>query len=296
MFEGFQSTSVDVAATTIAVRWGGRGEGVLLLHGFPQTHVMWRAVAPSLAADFTVVCADLRGYGGSGTPPSAPDHAPYAKRAMAEDMVQLMERLGFDRFSVVGHDRGGRVAYRLALDHRDCVDRLAVLDVIPTGEAWDRADERLVLGYWPWSLLAQAEPLPEHLLAVAPETFVRAALDGWGSRPETFPDDVRDTYIDALRDPETAHAICEEYRAAATLDYDADRRDRAAGRQIQAPTLVLWAASGPLDSWYTDAGGPLGIWREWATCATGEPLAGGHFFAEENPGGTLAALRAFLRP
>lgn len=294
MFEDFETAVADVGPTTIALRRAGVGPPLLLLHGFPETHVMWRSVAPALAEDFTVVCADLRGYGGSGTPPSGPDHAPYAKTAMAGDMVALMERLGFDRFSIVGHDRGGRVAYRLALDHGEQVDRLAVLDVIPTGEALDRADARLALGYWPWSLLAQPEPLPERLLAAAPEAFVDAALAGWGSQPQIFPDDVRSLYVEALRDAATAHAICEDYRAAATLDYAADQRDRAAGRQIEAPTLVLWAAPGPLDVWYEDIGGPVGVWRVWAQEVEGRPLPGGHFFPEQNPKDTLSALQAFL--
>jgi haloacetate dehalogenase len=294
MFEGFESAVVDVGPTTIALRRAGAGPPLLLLHGFPETHVMWRSVAPSLAENFTVVCADLRGYGGSGTPPSTPDHAPYAKTAMAADMAALMVRLGFGRFSIVGHDRGGRVAYRLALDYGERVDRLAVLDVIPTGEALDRADARLALGYWPWSLLAQPEPLPERLLAAAPGAVVDAALGGWGSSPDVFPSDVRRLYVDALRDSASAHAICEEYRAAATLDYAADRRDRAARRQIRAPTLVLWAASGPLDVWYEDVGGPVGVWRAWAPKVAGQPLAGGHFFPEQNPQHTLSALQAFL--
>lgn len=295
VFEHFESATIDVGATTIAARWGGTGSAVLLLHGFPETHIMWRSLGPSLAEDFAVVCADLRGYGASGTPPSTPDHEPYAKRAMAADMMALMNHLGFERFSVVGHDRGGRVAYRLALDHGEQVERLAVLDVTPTGDALDRADVRLALGYWPWSLLAQPEPLPERLITAAPEAFVDAALGEWGSSAATFPDEIRRLYIDALRSPDTAHAICEEYRAAATLDYEADRRDRATGRQIAAPTLVLWAASGPLDTWYEDVGGPLGIWQQWAAHVEGEALPGGHFFPEENPAGTLAALQAFLR-
>jgi haloacetate dehalogenase len=268
---------------------------VLLLHGFPETQVMWHRIAPMLAEAFTVVCADLRGYGQSGTPSSTPDHAPYAKSAMAADMVALMERLGFERFALVGHDRGGRVAYRLALEYGERVDRLAVLDVIPTGEALDRADARLALGYWPWSLLAQAEPLPERLLAAAPDAIVDGALAGWGSDPEMFPSDVRRLYVDALCDSATAHAICEEYRAAATIDYAADRRDRADDRKIEAPTLVLWAASGPLDLWYQDVGGPISIWRQWALEVSGKPLAGGHFFPEQNPEQTGAALQAFLR-
>jgi haloacetate dehalogenase len=295
MFEDFKSDVIDVGPTAIAFRWSGAGPPLLLLHGFPETHAMWRLVAPTLAEHFTVVCADLRGYGASGAPPSTPDHAPYAKTAMAADMVTLMKQLGFERFAVVGHDRGGRVAYRLALDHDERVDRLVVLDVVPTGEALDRADARLALGYWPWSLLAQPEPLPERLIGAAPEAFVDAALGGWGSNPESFPPNIRRLYVDALRDPASAHAICEEYRAATTLDYAADREDRAASRQINAPTLVLWAASGPLDLWYDDIGGPLAVWRAWARDATGKALAGGHFFPEQNPQDTLAALQAFLQ-
>jgi haloacetate dehalogenase len=286
MFENFETGRVDVGPTTIWFRRGGTGPPLLLLHGFPQTHLMWRSLAPALAEQFTVVCADLRGYGSSGTPASTPDHAPYAKAAMAADMVTLMGRLGFDRFTVVGHDRGGRVAYRLALDHGERIDHLVVLDVIPTSDALDRADVRLALGYWPWSLLAQAEPLPERLITAAADAFVDAALDDWGSSPTTFPAEIRRLYTDALRDPAVAHAICEEYRAAATVDY--------AGRQIQAPTLVLWAAGGPLDEWYADIGGPLGIWRIWARDVAGQPIAGGHFFPEQNPEDTLSAILAFL--
>jgi haloacetate dehalogenase len=296
MFEKFETATIDTGHATIAVRHGGNGPPVLLLHGFPQTHLMWHRVAPALVDEFTVVCADLRGYGVSGTPPSTPDHAPYGKAAMARDMVAVMDHLECARFAVVGHDRGGRVGYRMALDHGERVDRLAVLDIVPTGEVFDRADARLAAGYWPWSLLAQPEPLPERLIAAAPDAFVDAALHGWGSDPASFPDDVRDAYVDALRDPAHAHAICEEYRAAAALDWEADRRDLAGGRRIHAPTLVLWAAGGPLDSWYDEAGGPLGIWRAWATHVTGSPIAGGHFFPEQNPEATHAALQAFLRP
>src|SRR3954466_10553781 len=160
MLDGFEAITVQTGETEIFLRQGGSGPPVLLLHGFPQTHLMWRSVAPLLAQRFTVVCSDLRGYGRSGCPASAPDHAPYAKRSMAGDMVQVMERLGFPRFAVAGHDRGGRVAYRMALDHPDRVDRLAVLDILPTETVWERADARFALGYWPWSLLAQPPPLP----------------------------------------------------------------------------------------------------------------------------------------
>jgi haloacetate dehalogenase len=214
MLEGFEKAEIETGETTIFARLGGSGPPLLLLHGFPQTHLMWRSVAPRLARRFTVVCADLRGYGRSGCPASAPDHAPYAKRAMARDMVAAMRHLGFERFSIAGHDRGGRVAYRLALDHPERVERLAVLDVLPTAAAWELADARFALAYWPWSLLAQPEPLPERLLAAAPEAVVDDALSGWGSPAGVFESEMRSAYVDALRDPVRVHAICEEYRAA----------------------------------------------------------------------------------
>ncbi len=294
MLNDFEPAEVETGETSIFVCRSGSGPPILLLHGFPQTHLMWRGVAPLLARHFTVVCADLRGYGRSGCPASAPDHAPYAKRAMARDMVIVMERLGFGRFAVAGHDRGGRVAYRMALDHPDRIERLAVLDVVPTATVWDRADARLALDYWPWSLLAQPEPLPERVLAAAPEAIVDNALGGWGSPSAAFPPEVRAAYVQALRDPAHAHAICEEYRAAATLDREHDRADRAAGRRIACPLLALWSADGALATWYADAGGPLALWREWSDDARGHPLEAGHFFPEEAPGQTADALSCFF--
>ena len=175
----FTSCEIQTDEASIFVRYCGSGTPILLLHGFPQTHLMWRGVAPLLARNFTVVCADLRGYGRSGCPASDPGHTPYAKRAMAQDMVTVMERLGFPRFSVAGHDRGGRVAYRMALDHPDRVERIAVLDILPTQTTWERADARFALGFWPWSLLAQPEPLPERILAAVPKAIVDDALGGW---------------------------------------------------------------------------------------------------------------------
>lgn len=253
--DDFETDEIQVGETSIFVRWSGSGTPILLLHGFPQTHLMWRSVAPLLARNFTVICADLRGYGRSGCPAFTTDHAPYAKRAMAQDVVIVMERLGFPRFSVAGHDRGGRVAYRMALDHPKRVNRIAVLDVIPTGTVWDRADARFALAYWPWSLLAQPEPLPERVLAAAPEAIVDNALGGWGTPSTFFPADVRAAYIEALRNPAHIHAICEEYRAAATLDRQYDEADRIAGRRIACPLLALWSAHGALDTWYVEARG-----------------------------------------
>jgi haloacetate dehalogenase len=295
MFEGFEASVIDVEETSIFVRRKGSGPPLLLLHGFPQTHVMWHRVAPHLAEAFTVVCADLRGYGASGRPRSTRDHAPYAKRAMARDMVQVMETLGHSRFCLVGHDRGGRVAYRLALDWPERLERLALLDVIPTSEAFSRADSRLALAFWPWVLLFQPEPLPERLIAAAPEAVIDDALTQWGSDPACFPEEVRTAYVDALRDRETIHAICEEYRAAATLDVEHDLQDKEAGRRIACPTLALWSSGSPLDAWYAEVGGPLAIWNAWAYLAKGRAIAGGHFFPECNPDETLAELAAFFR-
>ncbi|MGE3873099.1 MAG: alpha/beta fold hydrolase [Parvibaculaceae bacterium] len=294
MFDGFETADVKTEETTIFLRRSGNGPPLLLLHGFPQTHLMWREVAPRLARCFTVVCADLRGYGRSGCPPSTPDHMPYSKRAMAADMASVMERLGFRQFAVAGHDRGGRVAYRLALDHPERVSRLAVLDVVPTGMAWARADADFALGSWPWSLLAQDEPLPERILSNNAADIVESALDHWGSAAEAFPAEVRAAYAQALRDPRHAHAICEEYRAAAGIDRDHDEADRKAGRRIACPMLVLWSGGGPLDGWYGPEGGPLGLWKTFADRVSGEPLAGGHFFPEEMPERTAGALAGFL--
>jgi haloacetate dehalogenase len=255
---------------------------------------MWRNVAPLLARDYTVVCADLRGYGRSGCPASMPGHAPYAKRSMARDMVTVMERLGFRRFCVAGHDRGGRVAYRLALDHPERVERLAVLDILPTETVWARADARFALAYWPWSLLAQPEPLPERILTAAAEAIIDDALGGWGSPAAIFPSEVRTVYVEALRDPRHAHGICEEYRAAATIDREHDQADGASGRRIVCPILVLWSAQGPLNTWYVDEAGPIALWSAWSDDVRGHALNAGHFFPEEAPEQTVDALHSFF--
>jgi len=294
-FSGFSGGAVETGRGTIFHRCGGEGPPVLLLHGFPQTHLMWRDIAPALAKDFTVIAADLPGYGASASPADdGDDHRAMSKRAMAADLVHAMRGLGHARFAVVGHDRGGRVAYRMALDHEEAVTRLAVLDVVPTMEVWDRADARLALGFWPFSLLAQPAPLPERLIAGAPEAVVDDALTNWGSPREVFPDEVRDAYLAALRDPARVHAICEEYRAAAGIDREQDAEDLARGHRIQCPLLALWSEASALDTWYSDAGGPLALWRRWCGDVRGQAVPGGHFFPEEHPAATAAALCAFL--
>ncbi|WP_379063073.1 alpha/beta fold hydrolase [Mesorhizobium sp. UC22_110] len=292
---GFESRRVETAQGGVFVHKAGSGVPLLLLHGFPQTSLMWRDIGPMLASHFTVVAVDLPGYGASDCPPAdGQEHGSMSKRAMATTLIETMAALGHDRFAVAGHDRGGRVAYRMALDHAEVVTRLAVLDIIPTFEVWDRADARLALAFWPFSLLAQPAPLPERLIAAAPEAIVDNALDEWGSAPETFPRAVREAYAAALRDPAQIHAICEEYRAAATVDREHDRADLQAGRQIDCPLLALWSVHGGLASWYEEAGGPLGIWRRWARDVRGHSVDGGHFFPEEKPEATAGLLREFF--
>jgi haloacetate dehalogenase len=295
MWEAFASATIDIGETVLFARWAGQGPPLLLLHGFPETHLMWRNVAPLLAEQFTVICADLRGYGDSGCPDSSPDHAPYAKRAMGNDMIRLMAKLGFDRFMVAGHDRGGRVAYRMALDHPASILKLAVLDIVPSAAAWDRADSRLALGFWPWCLLAQPSPLPEQLIGAAPQAVIDDSIQQWGSSANAFPDPVRAAYIEALSAPEHVHAICEEYRAAAGLDRAHDAADLKAGRRIGCPVLALWSAEGALATWYTDEGGPLTLWQPWCESVQGQPVKGGHFFPEEYPAETADALKAFFK-
>lgn len=295
VFPGFTTHRIDARHGSILVRQGGAGPAVLLLHGFPETGLMWHKVAPLLAADFTVLVADLPGYGQSSYPADSPDHSSMSKRSMAATLVEVMQKSGYDRFAIVGHDRGGRVAYRAALDHPDLVTHVAVLDIVPTYDVWDRADARLALAFWPFSLLAQPAPFPERLIAGAPEAVVDDATMAWGSSPEAFPGWLREAYVDALRDPGHVHAICEEYRAAASIDREHDKADLDAGHRITCPLLALWSNSGALSTWYADAGGPPGLWRRWADHVQGQPVPGGHFFPEEHPQETAAYLTAFLK-
>ncbi len=285
----FRSTEIKTKDNTVFVRVYGKGPGLLMVHGFPRTSLMWRDVAPRLADRFTVVCADLRGYGKSGTPASSDDHFPYSKRAMASELVEVMAQLGFANFSLVGHDRGGRVSYRMALDHPEKVEKLAVFDVIPIVEAWARTDARFAQTYWPWILLSQKHPLPEKYLSGAPDALFDNPF-GAG----TFAEAIRAQYVAMYRDPVRVHAVCEEYRAAATIDVEHDRKDLDAKCQIKCPMLHLWAIGGPLDTFYSSVGGPLGIWRQWAPNVQGQAMQGGHFFPEENPADTAAQLQNFI--
>jgi haloacetate dehalogenase len=294
-FPGFETRRIHVQDGSIFMRQGGTGPAVLLLHGFPEIGLMWHGVAPRLATDFTLFVADLPGYGRSTCPAGSNGSASMSKRAMAATLVEAMQTAGHDRFAIVGHDRGGRVAYRAALDHPELVTHVAVLDIVPTYDAWDRADARFAMAFWPFSLLAQPAPLPERLIASAPDAVVDHALMEWGSSRDAFPSWLREAYIDALRDPLHVHAICEEYRAAAGIDRAHDKTDLDAGRRIMCPLLALWSDQGGLATWYADAGGPLGLWRRWAEDVQGQPVPGGHFFPEVHPVETATLLGSFLK-
>jgi haloacetate dehalogenase len=289
MFEGFKRASIDTGEALIHVRHGGIGPPVLLLHGIPQTHLMWRDVAPRLAREFTVVVADLRGYGDSSKPPSTADHAPYSKRAMARDQVEVMRQLGFERFCLVGHDRGARCAYRLALDHPKHVIKLAVLDIVPTGEVFRRTDAKLALEYWIWFFLAQQHDASERIVGANPRLFLDYMLDHWSADASCFSEEVRAEYLRSFSRSETIHAICEEYRASIALDREHDEADRGR-RRITCPVLALWSRQGFLETW-NDV---LAIWREWADDVRGHALDCGHFLAEEAPEETTRELRRFL--
>src|SRR5688572_22519994 len=282
MFEGFDQADIDTGEAVIRVRTGGMGPPILLLHGIPETHVMWHEVAPRLVRDFTVVAADLRGYGDSSKPPSAPDHAPYSKRAMARDQVEVMRLLGFAEFFVAGHDRGARCAYRMALDHPERVLKLAVLDIVPTGETFRRADMAFGLGYWHWFFLAQPYDLPEQMIGANPDNYYFRQRDLFD--PEALAD-----YLRCVHDPATIHAMCEDYRAGATYDFALDEADRGQ-RRIACPVLALWGSKGRLPEWYD----VLAIWRDWADDVRGRAVNSGHYLAEEAPEETYDELRAFF--
>lgn len=289
MFDGFTTARVDAAEATIQLRHGGKGPPLLLLHGYPETHAMWHKLAPALARRFTVVCPDLRGYGDSTKPDAGADHAGYSKRAMAADQVDVMRKLGFPRFQVVGHDRGARVVHRMCLDHAGSVERAAVLDIIPTVAAFARTDKALATYYYHWFFLIQPNGLPEHLIGGDPDYFLDRTLQSWSHKEGVFTDDALAEYRRCFRNPATVHATCEDYRAAASIDLKHDAAD--ADKKVACPLLVLWGSNGVVGRLYD----PLAVWRDKALDVRGEALPCGHFLPEEAPEETLKALTAFLR-
>jgi haloacetate dehalogenase len=290
----FEARDIQTPRGVVHARVGGSGPPLLLLHGWPQTHLMWHASAPSLGVGLTVVAADLPGYGASFRPRPTDDHAAHSKRALAADLVAAMGALGHDAFVVAGHDRGGRVGYRMALDHPGVVTRLAVLDIVPTAEVWSQADALFALVYWHWGWLAQPAPLPERLIAGDPDAFwIVAERIGIKSGDPRFPDAVVAAYRAQLDDPAAIEAMCEDYRAGATVDRALDEADRGA-RTIDCPVRVLWGAAGALPLFYDD---PLALWLPYAPAATGRAVDGaGHFLAEDEPAVVADDLLAFLAP
>jgi haloacetate dehalogenase len=286
---GFQSTRIETAGAEIAVWHAGDGPPLLLLHGYPQTHAMWHLVAPRLAERFSVVCPDLRGYGDSSKPPGDPEHLTYSKREMAQDQVEVMQALGHERFALVGHDRGGRVAHRLALDHAERVTRLAFLDIVPTRTIFEKVDRGVAMGTYHWFFLAQPFDLPERLIGADPAFWLRWHLRSWSGGVDAFFDEAAlAEYERCFADPAAIHASCEDYRAGATVDLAHDQAD--ADRLVGCPVFVLWGQR----SGTTPAFNVLGEWRERATHVDGRSLESGHFVAEERPNEVVAELMAFL--
>ena len=287
-FPGFERRRVETSGANINLVTGGRGPPLLLLHGYPQTHLMWRKLAPRLATEFTVVVPDLRGYGDSSKPPSGPDSANYAKRALAQDQVETMQTLGFERFAVAGHDRGARVAHRLARDHPERIERLALLDIVPTLYRFETIDQKAATASYHWFFLIQPGGLPERLIGAEPEFFLRHSLGALLREPAVLEQEEFAEYLRCFKNPETIRATCDEYRAGATIDLIHDRADR--GRRITVPLLVLWGRRSSQGSGYD----LLAVWRDHAETVSGQPIDSGHFLPEEAPDDTYHALRGFL--
>ncbi len=289
LFPGFAAHWVDTKAGRIFARSGGSGPPLLLLHGYPQTHVQWHKIAGDLAQHFHVIVMDLRGYGWSSAPQSEKGEL-YTKRLMAEDVIAVMQSLGHLRFHVAGHDRGGRVAYRLALDHPERLERVAVLDIVPTAMQWRHMDAEAALRVYHWMFLAQPSPFPETLIGPNALYYLEHTLKSWSaSKTLDFIDPAAlEHYRRAFNEPTRIHASCEDYRAGATLDRSIDEADLAAGKKIDRPLLVLWGNRG------LPGGSPLDVWHQWGTNVSGEKIDSGHFLTEENPQATLAALMRFF--
>jgi haloacetate dehalogenase len=293
-FAGFKREQIKTTGATINVVYGGKGSPVLLMHGIPETHLLWRKVAPVLAQNFTLVITDLRGYGDSSKPSGGADHFGYSKRAMAQDQVEVMEHLGFPKFAVVGHDRGGRVAHRMALDHADRVTRLAILDIVPTYECYQTVNQDFATVFFHWFLLVQPPPFPETMLGNSAELFLKYMLFRLGGEapreglPEWVDQPVYNEYLRCFRDPAAIRALCEDYRAAASIDLAHDKADL--DKKIECPFLVLWSEKGPFHRMYD----VLQTWKERSRQASGKALPTGHFLPEQVPDQLTAELKPFL--
>ena len=288
LFPGFTTHRIKTSGAEIRCVVGGTGPPLLLLHGYPQTHAMWHKIAPSLAHRFTVVCADLRGYGDSSKPKSDPEHATYSKRAMAQDMVDVMRDLGHSRFLLAGHDRGGRVAHRLCLDHPQSVVRVVMLDISPTRIMYGKTSQAFATAYYHWFFLIQSYDLPEKLIGADPVYYLHKKLGSWGTGTAHFDVHAMAEYERCFRDPATIHATCEDYRAAASIDLQHDAAD--ADRRIECPLRVLWGEKGVVHRFFK----PLDDWGSIAKNVSGKTLPCGHYLAEEEPAATLYELETFF--
>ncbi|MGF1477593.1 MAG: alpha/beta fold hydrolase [Geminicoccaceae bacterium] len=288
MFEGFDERRIKTSGAEIFCRIGGEGLPLLLLHGNPQTSAMWHKVAPELAQRFTLICADLRGYGRSSKPRTTADHAPYSKRAMARDMVEVMDTLGFDRFLIGSHDRGARVAHRLSLDHTSRVIKLAVLDIAPTREMFQNADTAFATSYWHWYFMIQPSPFPERLMAADPEFYWLKKCGSGAAGLGPFAPEALAEYLACFKDPAMIHGSCEDYRAAATIDIAHDDAD--GDRKLEIPVLALWGAHGAIEKHFDC----LELWRRRALHVEGHSLPGGHYLAEELPEQVITAFTRFF--
>ncbi|MDH3858372.1 MAG: alpha/beta hydrolase [Gammaproteobacteria bacterium] len=282
--ENFKQQIISVNGVALSVTTGGDGPPLFLLHGFPQTHVIWHRIAPELAQHFSLVMPDLRGYGDSAAPPGDPEHEVYSKRMMAMDIIALADYLGFDRFALAGHDRGGRVAYRLVLDHPGRVSKYCAIDIVPTLDVWEEMNTASTVSAFHWSFLAAKSPLPEEVIGQNPTLFYRFLLERWASDITRLDPSAVQAYLDQYRDPRTIHAQCEDYRAGASVDRALDQASRDAGDRLACPVLVLWSTGYLSDK----ANSPLETWRKWAVDVAEMPIDCGHFIVEEEP--HLAAL------
>jgi len=289
MFKKFKKAILQLDDVHMNYVSGGSGLPILLLHGYPQTHVMWHKIAEQLAEKFTVVASDLRGYGDSGKPPTDEFHTPYSKRQTAADQVQLMKYLGFDAFYLVGYDRGGRVGHRMALDHPDSVKKLVVMDIAPTYTMYKTTDMEFAKAYYHWFFLIQPYDIPERMIGSDPRYFLEKKFGQWGRDSGAFTREALDEYLRCLT-KETIHASCEDYRASASIDIEHDQMDIDAGRKIRCPLLCLWGDKGFVGGKYD----VLAEWRKWASDVNGYGLPCGHYLPEEAPDETLEALLDFL--
>ena len=288
MIQGFTQSTVQCGDVRLSVRRAGKGQPLILLHGYPQNHHCWASVAPTLAEHFDVIIPDLRGYGDSDAPADDADHTTYSKRQMAADIVAMMEALDLPSAHILGHDRGGRVAYRFALDHPDRIDRLGIIEIVPTGDFWANWDANIAIKAYHWTFLAQPAPLPERMIGADPVGYIDWTLGGWtlAKSLDVFALDALASYRAQAQDPARLHAMCADYRAGATFDKALDEADRAAGRKIKAPLHFLWARSG----FPAQTTKPAELWKRWCDDVTDSSCDSGHFVMEENPASVLDAF------